>query len=107
MSKPAAHAAVARARELSRGMMEVADRGDMQGVLELDALRSRLLHEFLDQAHKLGDSERAALNEIMQINDTVIRRLETMRTGTERKMETLGRGMRALAAYSDVQRRDP
>jgi len=107
MSAPGADAAIARARELSRGMMEVANRGDMQGVLELDALRSRLLHEFLDQARQLADPERAMLNEIMEINKAVIGKLETMRTGTEQKMQTLGRGMRALTAYSDVQRQGP
>jgi hypothetical protein len=104
MSRTAAHSAVARARELTRGMMQVAERGDIQGVLELDALRSRLLHEFLDHASVLAESEREALNEISQANDAVIRKLETMRAGTQRKLETVGRGKRALAAYSSVQR---
>jgi len=101
------HSSLVRACELSRGMLEVAERGDIQGVLELDALRSRLLHEFLDAANKLADPERTALTEIMEINHTVIGRLETMRAGTQSKMETLGRGMRALNAYSDVQRQRP
>ena len=104
MSKTAAHSAVIRARELSRGMMEVAERGDIEGVLELDALRSRLLHEFLDHAHKVAESDRDVLNEILQINQTVIGRLEKMRKGTERKLDMLSQGRRAFAAYSTVQR---
>ena len=107
MSRPDAHSSIVRARELSCGMMEVAARGDIEGVLELDALRSRLLHEFLDPAKELPEPERSALREIMEINQAVIARIETMRAGTEAKMQTLGRGMRALSAYSDVQRQRP
>jgi hypothetical protein len=104
MSRTATHSAVARARELSLELIAVAERGDMEGVLQLDARRARLLHEFLDHAHALAEAERDALSEIARINESVMRKLETMRAGTERRLETVGRGKRALAAYSSVQR---
>jgi hypothetical protein len=104
MSRPAAHSAVTRAYELSRGMIEVAERGDLEGIVELDALRSRLLHEFLDGAPRVSESDREVLDEILRINASVIGKLETMRAGTQSKLDTLSRGKRALAAYSAVGR---
>ena len=103
MNKGAANAAIVRACELSREMIVVAERGDMQGVLEIDTRRSRFLHEFLDHAHQLSDAERERLSEISQINETVIRKLEFMRKATARSLDTVSRGKRALAAYSRVQ----
>ena len=42
MNKPAPAAAVIRARDLSRELLSIAERGDMPAVLELDARRSKL-----------------------------------------------------------------
>lgn len=104
MSKPAAALAVVRARDLSRELLSVAERGDMQAVVELDARRNRLLHEFLDGAHGIGESDRQVLLEIQNMNDTLIGRIETMRAGAGREIDKLGQGQRAIDAYSTVLR---
>lgn len=102
MNKPAA-ATVMRARELSRELLAVAQTGDMQAVVELDARRSRLLHEFLDDAQRIGESDRQMLREIATMNGELIARIEQMRAGTGREMDKLGQGQRALGAYAAVQ----
>jgi hypothetical protein len=102
MNKPAA-ATVLRARDLSRDLLKVAQSGDMQAVVELDARRSRLLHEFFDGTQRIGDSDRLVLQEIEAMNDALIARIEQMRAGTGREMDKLGQGQRALGAYAAVQ----
>ena len=102
MNKPAA-AAVLRARDLSRELLVVAQRGDMQAVIEIDQRRGKLLHEFLDGAHRIGDAERLVLQEIETMNDALIATIEQMRAGTAREMDKLGQGQRALNAYAAVQ----
>lgn len=102
MNKPAA-ATVMRARDLSRELLAVAQTGDMQAVVELDARRSRLLHEFLDGAQRIGESDRQVLQEIETMNHELIARIEQMRAGTGREMDKLGQGQRALGAYAAVQ----
>ncbi len=105
MNKPAPAAAVMRARDLSRELLSIAERGDMPAVLELDARRSKLLHEFFDAARSIGESDRQVLREIEQLNDSLIRHIEKMRTGTGREIDKLGQGQRAIDAYSAVQGR--
>jgi hypothetical protein len=103
MNNAAPNPAIVRARELSHGMIEVADRGDIQGVLELDALRSQLLHGYFDNTRVLSAPDQELLADIARINDSVILKLEALRNGAAGKLDMVGRGRRALAAYSDVQ----
>lgn len=102
MNKPAAPAVI-RARDLSRELLALVQRGDMPAVVELDARRSRLLHEFLDGAQRIDESDRQVLREIETMNDALIAQIEQMRAGTGREMDKVGQGKRALGAYAAVQ----
>jgi hypothetical protein len=96
-------AGLERALELSRQLLAVAEHGDVRAVADLDAERLRLLHSQRLKSRHMDADERLILQMINELNDKAIGFLEHRRRGTEREMDTVAVGRRALIAYSDTR----
>jgi hypothetical protein len=97
-------AALQRAAELSRELTVVADRGDVQLMVSLDAERMQLLKSFRLERKQLDAADRALLQEISQLNDRAIGLMEHHRRSKERAIDMAAVGRRAVAAYSSNYR---
>jgi hypothetical protein len=100
MNRGNGNAGLTRALELSREMLAVAEHGDASAVASLDAERLRLLDLQRPNSRNLDTDERLMLQQINDLNDRAIGLLEHRRRRTEREMDTLATGRRALVAYS-------
>jgi hypothetical protein len=90
---------LARALELSRELQEIAARGDVAAVADLDAERLRLLHSMRVKFTTMDAEDRLMLRKITESNDAAIGLLEHRRRRTEREMDMASVGRRAVAAY--------
>lgn len=99
----AASDALRRALQLSRELKAVADQGDAQAAMRLDAERLELL-KFARQGASAPDAdERLMLQEIAQLNDESLGLLEHRRRSKGRQLDTVAVGRRALIAYSSTR----
>lgn len=95
-----AHAALERALELSRQVLEAADRGEADEVIRLDAERQGLLKSFRQAQSVMTEEDRAVLRQIADLNDQSLGRMEHRLRAKCRDMDMLAAGRRALRAYA-------
>jgi CBS domain containing-hemolysin-like protein len=98
-----ATAMLKRALNLSRQVLEAADRGDSQAVASLDAERLQLLKSARKSAHALDANERLMLQEVARLNDRSIGHLEHHRRIKERQLDVAVVGRRAVNAYAGTR----
>jgi hypothetical protein len=96
-------AMLARALQLSRELLDVAEGGDLQALLGLGAERLQLLQAARSGPTPMGSSEGALLKEIAELNDAAIGFLEHRRRIKAREIDTAAAGRRAVAAYSTTR----
>ena len=101
----AATAALQRAVELSRELAAVAEGGDAELAVSLDAERLLLLKSFRLGRKQPNASELALLREISQLNDRSIGSMEHRLRSKGRAMDMAAVGRRAVAAYSNTRQR--
>ncbi len=99
----APHPSVVRALELSRELVEAAQLGDLSVVVDLDARRAVLLRQYLDGRSSIGPAEASLLQDIAQLNEKCLARIDEQRRDTADRFDQARRGRRAVAAYSLVQ----
>lgn len=105
MSRREASAALRHALALSREILALAERGDIQKTVSLGAERLRLLKSAREASWAVDEGERSLVNEIAELNNLAIGQMEHRRRVKERQMDTVATGRRALAAYSSTQLR--
>jgi hypothetical protein len=93
------NAGLARALALSQELLAVAAQGDVRAMADLDAERLRLLHSIGLRFTNLPADERLMLRKINELNDEAIGLLEHRKRRTERDMDMVSTGRRAVAAY--------
>jgi hypothetical protein len=98
-----AERALARALELSRDLLALADDGAPEEVSRLDALRLGLLKSVRHALMPMTESERAVLGEIADLNARSIGRMEHRFRGKCRDMDMLAAGRRAVRAYANTR----
>jgi hypothetical protein len=96
-----ATAALERALEISRELLELADAGDAERVTSLDAERLRLIKSARHALMPMNDKDRAVLREIADLNARSLGRMEHRFRAKCRDMDMLATGRRALRAYSN------
>jgi hypothetical protein len=96
-------AMLARALQLSRELLDVAEGGDLQAVLGLGAERQQLLQAARSGPAPVGAGEGALLREIAELNDRAIGFLEHRQRIKAREIDTAAAGRRAVAAYSTTR----
>ena len=101
MSHEEAAAALQRALELSQELLEVADSGEVERVISLDAERLRLLKSTRHALTPLTEKDRAVLCQIAELNARSLGRMEHRLRAKCRDMDMLAAGRRALRAYGD------
>jgi hypothetical protein len=105
MNHGAASAALERAVEISRELAAVAEVGDVQLTVSLDAERLQLLKSFRLGRKQPNAGELALLREISQLNDRAIGSMEHRLRSKGRAMDMTAVGRRAVAAYSNTRQR--
>jgi hypothetical protein len=105
MTRFEAVAALQRALEISRELAAVAEGGDMQLTVSLDADRLQLLKSIRPILQPLDEENRSVLREIAALNDRALGFLEHRRRAKGRDMDMLVVGRRAVRAYSSTQMR--
>jgi hypothetical protein len=105
MNHGAASAALERAVEISRELAAVAEAGDVQLTVSLDAERLQLLKSFRLGRKQPNAGELALLREISQLNDRAIGSMEHRLRSKGRAMDMAAVGRRAVAAYSNTRQR--
>jgi hypothetical protein len=103
MSAAAANPGLLQALELSRDILQAAERADLPTVGSLDVERMRLVQSFRRQTSSVAAADGALLQEIAQLNDQAIGLLEHRRRGKGRELDMAAVGRRALAAYSSTR----
>lgn len=99
----APHPSVVRALELSRQVMDAAQRGELAVVVDLDAQRASLLRQYLDGCSRIGPAEAPLLEDIAQLNEKCLAMIDEQRRETADRLDLARRGRRAVDAYSVVQ----
>jgi hypothetical protein len=97
---PEATAALQRALELSLELLEVADSGEAERVISLDAERLRLIKSARHALTPMNDKDRAVLRQIADLNARSLGRMEHRFRAKCRDMDMLAAGRRALRAYN-------
>jgi len=95
-----ATAALQRAAEISRELLEIADKGDVRLTQRLDAERLQLLQSARRSLQPLGVADRELLREIAELNDRAIGFVEHRLRCTARDMDMLRVGKSAVRAYA-------
>jgi hypothetical protein len=95
--------ALKRAVEISLELVDIAERGDVQETAHLDGERRRLLDSLRSRLTAIDTDERLLLQKIAHLNDQAIGLLVHRRRRTEREIDTVAAGRRALIAYSDTR----
>jgi hypothetical protein len=103
MSHGAANAALERAAEISRELAALAEGGDVQLTVSLDAERLQLLKSFRLGRKQPNAGEMALLREISELNDRAIGSMEHRLRSKGRAMDMAAVGRRAVAAYSNTR----
>ncbi|HMK84757.1 MAG TPA: hypothetical protein VK437_02265 [Steroidobacteraceae bacterium] len=100
-----ASAALQRALELSQELAQIADSGNVEEVVRLDAERRRLLESA--RSAVLDEKDRSVLRAIADLNALSLGRMEHRFRAKCRDMDMLAAGRRALRAYSCTRTRGP
>jgi hypothetical protein len=100
MSHPPATAPLQRALELSQELLEIAESGEVERVISLDAERLRLIKSVRQALTPMNDKDRAVLRQIADLNARSLGRMEHRFRAKCRDMDMLAAGRRALRAYS-------
>jgi hypothetical protein len=100
MSQLPAAAALQRALELSLELLEVADSGEVERVISLDAERLRLIKSARHALIPMNEKDRAVLRQIADLNARSLGRMEHRFRAKCRDMDMLAAGRRALRAYN-------
>ena len=103
MNHGAATAALERAAEISRELAALAEGGDVQLTVSLDAERLQLLKSFRLGRKQPNAGEMALLREISELNDRAIGSMEHRLRSKGRAMDMAAVGRRAVAAYSNTR----
>jgi hypothetical protein len=102
MNRQTAVAALQRALDISHELTAVADGGDLETAMSLDAERLQLLKSARAALQPLDESNRTVLREIAALNDRALGSLEHLRRAKGRDMDMLAVGRRAVRAYSNT-----
>jgi hypothetical protein len=97
---PATAAALQRALELSQELLEVAESGEVERIISLDAERLRLIKSARHALTPMNDKDRAVLRQIADLNARSLGRMEHRFRAKCRDMDMLAAGRRALRAYN-------
>jgi hypothetical protein len=89
-----------RALQLSLELLSVAESGDVQAAVHLDAERLGLLNSIRTRLTPVGADEHLLLQKIIELNDRAIGFLEHRRRVKAREIDTAALGRRATVAYS-------
>jgi hypothetical protein len=103
MKRHEAAAAMERALELSKEMLEIVDTGDIARVMSLDAERLRLLKSARHALRPMDDKDRSVLRAIADLNARSLGRLEHRFRAKCRDMDMLAAGRRAVRAYGNTR----
>lgn len=103
MTRPEAVAALKRALEMSRELLEVADRGDVARVAVLDAERRGLLKSARAGLQPMDEKDQSVLDAIAELNARSLGRMEHRFRAKCRDMDMLAAGRRAVRAYGDTR----
>jgi hypothetical protein len=103
MSRDEAVAALQRALELSHQLIAVADAGDVDEVLRLDAERLVLLKSARHALEPMSQEHRSVLRVIADLNARSVGRMEHRFRAKCRDMDMLAAGRRALRAYATTR----
>jgi hypothetical protein len=105
MNRHQAASALQRALEISHELVAVADGGDLELTVSLDAERLQLLKSARAALQPMGEKDRTLLREIAALNDRALGHLEHRRRAKGRDMDMLAVGRRAVRAYSNTRMR--
>jgi len=97
--------ALQRALELSRELAAVAESGDVDLAVRLDAERMQHLQAARRTLGQTDAGDRAILTEISSLNDQAIGFLQHRQRAKARAMDTVSVGRRAVRAYSATRLR--
>jgi hypothetical protein len=100
MSVAVGHPDLAAALSLSHQLIAAANQGDMVKLAELDAERLQLLKSFRAFSPRVGDDDRALLNEITDLNERALGLMEHHLRIASRAMDVATVGRRAVDAYA-------
>ena len=102
MNRHEAASALQRALEISQELVGVADRGELELTVSLDAERLRLIKSARAALQPVDENNRTVLREIAALNDRALGHLEHRRRAKGRDMDMLAVGRRAVRAYSNT-----
>jgi hypothetical protein len=102
MNRQEATAALQRALQISHDLAAVADGGDLELTVSLDAERRQLLQSARAGLQPLDEKNRSVLREIAALNDRALGLLEHRRRAKGRDMDMLAVGRRAVRAYAST-----
>ena len=103
-SREAAVTDLERALKLSQELLEIADSGEPDRVISLDAERLRLIKSARQALMPLNEKDRAVFRQIAHLNAQSVGRMEHRFRAKCRDMDMLAAGKRALRAYSNQRR---
>jgi hypothetical protein len=93
------HANLRRALDLSQMIMDAAQHADAHRLTALDDERAQLIKSFRLQALTVGAADRAALQQIVELNNLALGLMEHHRRAKGREWDMAAVGRRAVAAY--------
>ncbi len=100
MTRAEARAALQRALELSHDLAAIADSGEIEAAIRLDADRLQLLKAACGALRPADDHERGLLREINTLNAEAIGTLQHRQRAMARDLDMMSVGRRAMRAYS-------
>jgi hypothetical protein len=103
MSREEAERALDQALDLSQELAALADGGDVQELVRLDALRLGLLKSVRHALQPMTEKQRAVMREIAELNARSIGRMEHRFRAKCRDMDMLAAGRRAVRAYANTR----
>jgi hypothetical protein len=101
LTREEASAALERALELSRQLLQATESGGAEQVIRLDAERLGLIKSARHALTPMTDEDRAVIRQISDLNAESLGRMEHRFRATCRDMDMLAAGRRALRAYSN------
>jgi hypothetical protein len=99
MSAAQPHPNVQRALDLSHRIMQAAQNADAQALTALDDERAQLIKSFRLETRSVAAADRAALGEIVKLNDLALGLMEHHRRTKGRELDMAAVGRRAVTAY--------
>jgi hypothetical protein len=94
--------ALKRAVEISLELVGIAEGGDVRETAHLDVERRRLLDSLRNRPTAIDTDERLLLQQIAHLNDQALGLLAHRRRRTEREIDMVSVGRRAIIAYSST-----